>query len=106
MEAALAAFDALLSPDRADRRAADRAARRRATTAFFAANGLLLRNPSIVNLLDGCALTLPCHAEGELPVGLMLWAAAHARRRRARRRARGRSGARPIRSDAPAATAR
>jgi len=44
--------------------------------AFFAANGLLLRNPSIVNLLDGCALSLPCHAEGELPVGLMLWAAA------------------------------
>ena len=44
--------------------------------AFFAANGLLLRNPSIVNLLDGCALSLACHAEDELPVGLMLWAAA------------------------------
>jgi len=44
--------------------------------AFFAANGLLLRNPSIVNLLDGCAHSLACHAEDELPVGLMLWAAA------------------------------
>jgi aspartyl-tRNA(Asn)/glutamyl-tRNA(Gln) amidotransferase subunit A len=41
--------------------------------AFFATNALLLRNPSLVNLLDGCALTLPCHAQGEWPVGLMLW---------------------------------
>ena len=43
---------------------------------FFAANGLMLRNPSIVNLLDGCALSLPCQSAGELPVGLMLWHAA------------------------------
>lgn len=40
---------------------------------FFRINSLLLRNPSIVNMLDGCAISLPCHAEGELPVGLMLW---------------------------------
>lgn len=40
---------------------------------FFRINALLLRNPSVVNLLDGCALTLPCHAPGQLPVGLMLW---------------------------------
>jgi amidase/aspartyl-tRNA(Asn)/glutamyl-tRNA(Gln) amidotransferase subunit A len=45
-------------------------------TAFFAVNGRLLRNPSIVNLLDGCALSLPCGARGELPVGLMLWTTA------------------------------
>jgi amidase/aspartyl-tRNA(Asn)/glutamyl-tRNA(Gln) amidotransferase subunit A len=44
--------------------------------AFFATNALLLRNPSIVNLLDGCALSLPCHAAGELPVGLMVWSGA------------------------------
>jgi aspartyl-tRNA(Asn)/glutamyl-tRNA(Gln) amidotransferase subunit A len=44
--------------------------------AFFAANALLLRNPAVVNLLDGCALTLPCHAPGEMPVGLMVWGAA------------------------------
>jgi aspartyl-tRNA(Asn)/glutamyl-tRNA(Gln) amidotransferase subunit A len=44
--------------------------------AFFAANALLLRNPSVVNHLDGCALTLPCHEPGEFPVGLMLWAPA------------------------------
>jgi amidase/aspartyl-tRNA(Asn)/glutamyl-tRNA(Gln) amidotransferase subunit A len=40
---------------------------------FFRVNALLLRNPSAVNTLDGCAISLPCHAPGELPVGLMLW---------------------------------
>jgi len=44
--------------------------------AFFAANGVLLRNPSLVNLLDGCALSLPCQRGGELPVGLMVWSGA------------------------------
>jgi Asp-tRNA(Asn)/Glu-tRNA(Gln) amidotransferase A subunit family amidase len=44
--------------------------------AFFAVNGLLLRNPSSVNFLDGCALSVPCHRAGELPVGLMIWHAA------------------------------
>lgn len=33
-------------------------------------NALLLRNPSLVNFLDWCALTLPCHRRGEAPVGL------------------------------------
>ncbi|HBH37774.1 MAG TPA: amidase, partial [Curvibacter sp.] len=41
--------------------------------AFFRLNGLLLRNPGVVNMLDGCALSLPCHAPDELPVGLMVW---------------------------------
>ena len=40
--------------------------------AFFRANGLLLRNTFAINYLDGCAFSLPCHAEGELPMGLML----------------------------------
>ncbi len=40
---------------------------------FFRHNALLLRNPSVINLLDGCALSLPCHAPGQLPVGLMVW---------------------------------
>jgi len=44
--------------------------------AFFATNALLLRNPSVVNYLDGCALSLPCQVEDELPVGLMVWAPA------------------------------
>jgi aspartyl-tRNA(Asn)/glutamyl-tRNA(Gln) amidotransferase subunit A len=39
-------------------------------TAFFEANRLLLRNPSLINLLDGCAISLPCHQLGDLPVGL------------------------------------
>jgi len=43
---------------------------------FFATNALLLRNPSVVNYLDGCALSLPCQAPDELPVGLMVWAPA------------------------------
>ncbi len=46
--------------------------------AFFAVNALLLRNPSLVNLLDGCALSLPCHRQGDWPVGLMVWSTAMA----------------------------
>jgi amidase/aspartyl-tRNA(Asn)/glutamyl-tRNA(Gln) amidotransferase subunit A len=46
--------------------------------AFFATNALLLRNPAAINFLDGCALSLPCHAEDELPVGLMVWSEAMA----------------------------
>lgn len=45
--------------------------------AFFRVNGLLLRNPAVVNMLDGCAISLPCYtpdqAQNQLPVGLMLW---------------------------------
>ena len=40
--------------------------------AYSQANLLLLRNPTFINFLDGCALSLPCHAPGEAPVGLML----------------------------------
>ena len=43
---------------------------------FFRVNGLLLRNTSVVNMLDGCAISLPCHPPGSLPAGLMLWQAA------------------------------
>lgn len=47
---------------------------------FFKVNGLMLRNPAVVNMLDGCALSLPCFAPpsapNHLPVGLMLWHAA------------------------------
>ena len=31
-----------------------------------------LRNTSTVNYFDGCAVSLPCHVEGEAPVGLMV----------------------------------
>ncbi|MBD8164114.1 amidase [Erwinia persicina] len=39
---------------------------------YFAVNAALLRNPSLVNFLDGCAVSLPCHPAGTAPVGLML----------------------------------
>lgn len=40
--------------------------------AFFKVNRLLLRNPSAINYMDGCAWSLPCHEADELPVGLMV----------------------------------
>ncbi len=71
-EATIAGFDALLSPT-VPMLAPPIAPLVESDEAFFAANGLLLRNPSAVNFLDGCALSLPCHAGDEMPVGLMLW---------------------------------
>ncbi|WP_165223921.1 amidase [Affinirhizobium pseudoryzae] len=44
--------------------------------AFFRANGLVLRNPTMINFLDGCALSIPCHQPDEAPVGLMVAGAA------------------------------
>lgn len=35
-------------------------------------NLLVLRNPTIINALDGCALSIPCHAPGDAPVRLTL----------------------------------
>jgi aspartyl-tRNA(Asn)/glutamyl-tRNA(Gln) amidotransferase subunit A len=32
----------------------------------------MLRNPAIVNLFDGCALSVPCHEPGTAPVGMMI----------------------------------
>ena len=40
--------------------------------AYAEANLLVLRNPSVINFLDGCAVSLPCHETGTAPVGLML----------------------------------
>lgn len=37
---------------------------------FAKTNALVLRNPSVVNFLDGCAVSLPCAPRGEAPVGL------------------------------------
>jgi len=44
--------------------------------AYGSTNLLLLRNPTLVNFLDGCALSLPCHRPGAAPVGLTLAAPA------------------------------
>ena len=35
-------------------------------------NLAILRNPSVVNFLDACALSIPCHQPGQGPVGLMV----------------------------------
>ena len=48
--------------------------------AYFELNRLMLRNPSFVNFLDGCAISLPCHAPGSAPVGISLVAACNADR--------------------------
>jgi len=78
MEKALAPFDAVLSPTVpiTAPTIASVAPGAERDEEFFRVNALLLRNPSIINMLDGCAISLPCHAAGELPVGLMLWHAA------------------------------
>ncbi|WMD21905.1 amidase [Achromobacter seleniivolatilans] len=67
----IAGYDALImpttpivAPSVADLSASDEA--------YYAANGLILRNPTLINFLDGCALSLPCHAKGSAPVGLMI----------------------------------
>jgi aspartyl-tRNA(Asn)/glutamyl-tRNA(Gln) amidotransferase subunit A len=39
---------------------------------FFRVNGLALRNPAVINLLDGCSISIPNHEDGEPPTGLML----------------------------------
>lgn len=83
VEQALAGFDAVLSPtvpivapplaDVLPGEGKDAALDAARDETFFRINGLLLRNPSVVNMLDGCAISLPCHAPDELPVGLMVW---------------------------------
>jgi aspartyl-tRNA(Asn)/glutamyl-tRNA(Gln) amidotransferase subunit A len=39
---------------------------------FRAVNLLVLRNTTIANVLDRCAISIPCHRHGDAPVGLML----------------------------------
>ena len=83
MEQALAGYDALLSPtvpvlapeiaSVAPADGADSEVDAARDAAFQRANHLLLRNTSVVNMFDGCALSLPCHQRGELPVGMMVW---------------------------------
>jgi aspartyl-tRNA(Asn)/glutamyl-tRNA(Gln) amidotransferase subunit A len=75
VEAALQGYDAVLSPTLpiVGPCQSDVAPGAERDAEFFRVNALLLRNPSTVNTLDGCAISLPCHAPGELPVGLMAW---------------------------------
>jgi Asp-tRNA(Asn)/Glu-tRNA(Gln) amidotransferase A subunit family amidase len=75
MEMRLQGFDAVLSPT-VPMVAPPIASVLNDDAEFFRVNGLLLRNTAVVNMLDGCGISLPCHRPGELPVGLMLWHAA------------------------------
>jgi aspartyl-tRNA(Asn)/glutamyl-tRNA(Gln) amidotransferase subunit A len=69
MEAELQGFDAILMPT-VPIVAPAIAELERSDETYFEINRQMLRNPSLINLLDGCAITLPCHAQGTLPVGL------------------------------------
>jgi aspartyl-tRNA(Asn)/glutamyl-tRNA(Gln) amidotransferase subunit A len=69
-DARLAPFDALVMPTTSNTppRIADLADDK----AFAVANLRSLRNCTLINMIDGCAISLPAHREGEVPVGLML----------------------------------
>ena len=75
----LAPYDALVLPTTANTppRIADLADDK----AFTKANLLSLRNCTLINMMDGCAISLPCHREGEVPVGLMVAASGGSDRR-------------------------
>jgi aspartyl-tRNA(Asn)/glutamyl-tRNA(Gln) amidotransferase subunit A len=75
----LAPYDALILPTTANTppRIADLADDK----AFTRANLLALRNCTLINTIDGCAISLPAHREGDVPVGLMLAASGGSDRR-------------------------
>jgi aspartyl-tRNA(Asn)/glutamyl-tRNA(Gln) amidotransferase subunit A len=77
--ARLAPYDALVLPTTANTppRIADLADDK----AFARENLRSLRNCTLINMIDGCAISLPCHREGDVPVGLMLAASGGADRR-------------------------
>ncbi len=75
----LAPYDALVLPTTANTppRIADLADDK----AFTVQNLRSLRNCTLLNMIDGCAISLPAHREGEVPVGLMLAGAGGSDRR-------------------------
>jgi aspartyl-tRNA(Asn)/glutamyl-tRNA(Gln) amidotransferase subunit A len=79
IEKRIAPYDALVMPTTANTppRIADLADDK----AFTAENLRALRNCTLINMIDGCAISLPAHREGEVPVGLMLAAAGGSDRR-------------------------
>ncbi len=71
INAAAEGFDAMLMPATPDT-APTIAEAGNDDASYFRFNGRMLRNPGIVNLFDGCALSVPCHDPGSAPVGLMI----------------------------------
>jgi aspartyl-tRNA(Asn)/glutamyl-tRNA(Gln) amidotransferase subunit A len=64
-------YDAMLMPTTPDT-APTIAEASKDDESYFRCNGRMLRNTSIVNAFDGCALSIPCHDPGSAPVGLMI----------------------------------
>ncbi|WP_375412040.1 amidase [uncultured Bradyrhizobium sp.] len=77
--ARLAPYDALALPTTAN--TPPRIADMNDDKTFTTANLLSLRNCTLINMIDGCGISLPVHREGEVPVGLMLAAAGGSDRR-------------------------
>ncbi|MDI1264502.1 MAG: amidase, partial [bacterium] len=78
-ERRIAPYDALVMPTTAN--APPKIADLADDKAFGTQNLRALRNCTLINMLDGCAISLPAHREGEMPVGLMLAAAGGSDRR-------------------------
>ena len=73
VEAPLADFDAALFPTCAI--VAPLLQALESDDAYIRYNHLALRNTAVVNFLDRCAVSLPCHEPGTAPVGLMIMGA-------------------------------
>jgi aspartyl-tRNA(Asn)/glutamyl-tRNA(Gln) amidotransferase subunit A len=77
--ARLAPYDALVLPTTAN--TPPRIADMKDDHAFTRANLLSLRNCTLINMIDGCGISLPANRNGEVPVGLMLAASGGSDRR-------------------------
>jgi aspartyl-tRNA(Asn)/glutamyl-tRNA(Gln) amidotransferase subunit A len=71
INAAASGYDAMLMPTTPDT-APTIAEVSKDDASYFRCNGRMLRNASIVNLFDGCALSVPCHEPGSAPIGMMI----------------------------------
>ena len=71
INSAASGYDAMLMPTTPDT-APTIAETSKDDESYFRLNGRMLRNPAIVNLFDGCALSVPCHDPGSAPVGMMI----------------------------------
>ena len=70
VEGALAPFDAFLCPAPCIAPSIDEV--NASDEAYFRWNMRILKIVGLVNFLDGCAASLPCHDPGAAPVGLMV----------------------------------
>ena len=80
VEALAAPFDAIVMPT-SPCIAPPIAETERSDDDYFRWNFRIMRNTGLVNFLDGCAATLPCHEPGTAPVGFMVCGVAGADRR-------------------------